>query len=232
MKKTCLLILALCLACTPALALADSTMRVQGTATITVAPNMAILYVGYSGEQDDSSAAQQETAAVIHAIIAALEDAGIGEDDIATSYLNTYPVYNYTESGQTLRGYRVEHMLAITVRELDSVGDTLDIALDAGANQANSISYQSTREKDVYLQALALAVENASAKADALAIASGVWMGSLAQVNEMTSYGGVTRTSDVVAYAMDESSAGSLGGSIKTGDLEISASVELVYNIR
>lgn len=231
MKKALLIFLAACLLAAPTLALAEGNLlRTQGSATLTVAPDRAILSVGYAGEETDPGAAQQEaataTAAVLHAVMAL----GIDEADIATEYLNTYPVYNYTDAGQTLHGYRVEHMLLITVADLGIVGKVLDAALSAGANQANGITYAASNEGDVYLQALALAVESAAAKADALAIASGVWLAGLREINEITN--GAAPSARYAADAKAENAIASLGGTVMTGDLKITASVELVYEIR
>lgn len=229
MKKLITATLVLCMALLPVLALADSTLTARGNATLRVTPDIAILSVGYAGEDSDSSAAQQKTADAITAVVKALTALGIEDADIVTSYLNTYPVYNYTDEAQTLRGYRVEHMLAVTIRNLDIVGDALDASLRAGANQSNSIEYKSSLEKDVYLQALALAIENAAVKADAMAIATGVWLGGLEQINEATDYG-MYRYGNEAQY--DGAEAKSLGGTLMTGDLEVTATVELVYEIR
>lgn len=229
MKKFLIVTLVMALCLTPMLALADSALRVQGNATLTVAPDTAILSVGYSGESQDSKVAQQQTADAIAAVIEAVKAGGVEEADIVTASLNTYPVYNYLDDGQHLRGYRVDHMLSITVRDLDAVGSLLDAALSAGANQTNSIEYKSSREKDVYLQALALAVENAAAKADALAIATGVWLGSLTEINEVAGYS-TLRYAEEAKY--DMAAGNSLGSTLMTGDLQVVATVELVYDIR
>ena len=231
MKKLTVVALVLCLALMPMFALAedDRTMSVLGTATLTVTPDLAILNVGYAGENADSTLAQQAAADAITAVVAAVKELGVAEADIVTAYLNTYPVYNYVDDGQTLRGYRVEHMLAVTVRDLDSVGTVLDAALKAGANQSNSIQYKSSKEKEVYLQALAMAIEDATEKADAMAVAAKVTLETLVEVNESASY-------SVYPYAKEaqyDSAAGaSVGSTLMTGDLEVSASVELVYGIR
>ena len=92
MKKFLMVMLVLCLAITPVFALADSTLRVQGNASVTITPDIAVLRVGYAGENSDSSVAQQETADAITAIVDALKAQGLTEDDIATANLNTYPV--------------------------------------------------------------------------------------------------------------------------------------------
>lgn len=235
MKKSMIAILVLLVISLPAFALGDgNTLRVSGTATLKVTPDSAILSVGYSGEHTDATAAHEEANEVTDAILQAVKALGIDESNISTGYVNTYPVYNYSDEGSQIRGYRVEHMLSIVVDDLDIVGDVLDAALAAGANQANNITFYSSKEHDVYLQALSLAVENAASKADILAIASGVWVGALEQVNELSSnYSNYSRYSMDVQY--ENAVAGvskSLGSSVIAGDLEVTASVELVYTIR
>ncbi len=229
MKKVIVALLAACLAIVPAFAMAAGALKVQGSATVTVAPDKAIVSVGYSGEQTDSAVAQKQAADVVAAVVAAVTALGIEEDKITTSYLNMYPTYNYLENASQLRGYMVEHVLAITVSDITQVGTVLDTALKAGANQTNGITYASSREKEIYLQALALAVENAVSKADALAIASGVWLGGLSEINEVSS----ASFSPYARYGAAEMAAdASLGDSLRTGDLKIEAMVELIYETR
>ncbi len=229
-KKIWVILLILCIALTPAMGLAASTLRVQGSATVNVAPDRAVVSVGYTGESPDPSFAQQQTAEAVEKIVTAVTKLGVMTEDIATTYINMYPVYNYTEGTSQVRGYSVEHMVAITVKDIEQVGAVLDAALAAGANQTGGISYVSSREHDVYLQALGLAVENAVSKADALAIASGVWLGGLDQINELsTSVSPYVREASV---AYDKASGTTLGGSLMTGDIKVEASVELVYEIR
>ncbi|MDL2317520.1 SIMPL domain-containing protein [Eubacteriales bacterium OttesenSCG-928-A19] len=229
MKRHLVILLILCVACAPALAMADSTLRVQGSATVSVEPDMAVLSVGYATEQPDSSVAQQEATGAINAIIDALKAANIPDEDIVTSYLNAYPTFNYGDMGeQTLRGYRVEHMLSVKVKDISTVGAVLDAALAAGANDAGNVTYKSSNETDAYHTALAMAIDNATAKADAMAIAAGVWLGGLEQINEQGS-ASAYRYGAEADYAM---AAGSIGSTLRAGNVEVSASVELVYEIR
>lgn len=233
MKKIWMVLLSICLLAMPALSLADSTMRVSGTATLTTEPDRATIEVGYYAENEDSSAAQAETTKAIEAIQAAILAKGIDEDAMKTSYLSVNPSYDYSDGTTKLVGYRVEHMLSVEIEDIAILGDVLDAALDAGANQAGSISYSASRADAIYLEALAAAVENAVAKADALAISSGVWLGQMEQINEQSSYSNYKRNASLaMAVPAAEMDVGSFGGTLMTGDLEISATVELVYKIR
>lgn len=229
MKKALLFAVAIGLLCLPVMACAEGTLHVQGSATLTVAPDQAVLSIGFFCEDPVSSIAQKLTADTSAAILAAVQAAGIPQEDIATTNLNTSPVYDYVDGTSKLRGYQVTHTYAITIRDITKVGDVLDAALKAGANQTNGISYSFSKEQDVYLQALGQAVQNASAKADALAIASGVWLGNLQQITELTS------NARPYAYAVMDNAymkEASVGGTVVTGDLSIEATVDLVYQIR
>jgi len=229
MKKIALAILILCLAASPVFALAD-TLRAEGTAMLAVVPDRAVLSVGFAAENSELSVSQRQVAAVVAALIEAAKEQGVEENNIATASLNIYPMYNYTESGSQLRGHRVEHMLDITVTDLDTVGDVLDAMLAAGANQASGITFASSQAQDVYLQALGLAVENAAAKAAALAIAAGVWLGGMEEINEITSGAFMYGQYAEAKYAAGAN--GSLGSTVMAGELNVTATVELVFEIR
>ncbi|MCL1964032.1 MAG: SIMPL domain-containing protein [Firmicutes bacterium] len=230
MKKPIAIALFLCLLASPAFAMAANTLRTEGTATLSVVPDQAILAVGCAVENAEASAAQRQVGEAIASVTEVARQMGIEEADISTASFNIYPVYNYSESESMVRGYRVEHMLTIAVKDLDTLGDVMNAVLKAGANQAYGITFACSREKDVYLQAMALAVANAAAKADALAIASGVWLGALEQINEMPNTNNYP--TQARAQKAEMADAGSIGGSIMKGEMMITATVELVYAIR
>lgn len=236
MKKKVLIIvtLVICLLAVSICALADdSTLRVQASATLKAEADSAILNVGYAMESIDAKGAQQETAAIIDAIINAMKALGIEEDAIVTSSLSVYTMYDRLDDGTDVQAFRVEHLLDIKINDLSTLSNIIDTALEAGANSGLNITYYSSLSEDIYQQALAEAVSKAISKAESLAIAAGVWLGNLQQINETStasvpygSYGGGMQ----IHY--DKARDASLGGSVLIGDLDIDASIELVYGVR
>lgn len=233
MKKLVILLALVCVLL-PAFALAeDNTLRVEGVAVLTVQPDQAILDIGYSGESADSSTVQKNAAEVISAVIKAVTALGIEEDCIQTTSLRTYPVYADRLLATKITGYRVEHMLAITVNDLSQVSDVLDAALLAGANKANNISYASSQEDEIYQQALTQAVKKAMAKAEAMAVAAGVWIGQPIQIYESSYYRPQYSKQSLESVAEDRMEpAASFGAGVMPSNLEITASVGIVYAIR
>ena len=233
MKKCILVALAVFLALSPILAHA-ATMRVTGSAVLSVAPDRATLDIGFSKDDADAAEALRKVAEAIESIRVAILAEGVAEENMKTSYLSTYPMQSWDTTPPSTY-YRVEHMLQVRVDDIARIGDVLDAALSAGANQGGHIRYDASNGDEVYEEALALAVENATSKANALAIASGVWLGQLEQINEYSSFspyfgraGGVAMTS---LNDMGEAEV-SMGDTLMAGDIEINASVELVYAIR
>lgn len=232
-KKAFISLLALSLLLVPAFAMAaDSTMRVIGNAVVTAAPDLASMDIGFQAQEADAAAAQKKVAETIDKIKTAVTLQGVSDDDIKTAYLSIYPSYDYSEGDSKINGYRVEHMLTISIKEIDKIGAIMDAALGVGANQNGSISYSASNESELYQKALAAAVEDASAKADTLAIAAGVWLGQLLQVNEQPSQMPYFARSAGISMDAAAMSSVSLGDTLTAGEIEISASVELLYSIR
>lgn len=235
MKKLAIVIALLCVVLPVFVLAEDNTLRVEGTAVIAVQPDRAVLDIGYKGENADSTTAQKQAADAINGVISAVKALGIEDEDIQTTSIRTYPVYADKLFSPKIASYCVEHMLAITVNDLSQVGDVLDAALNAGANQANNISYAASNEDELYQQALTQAVKKAMAKAEAMAVAAGVWIGQPVQIYESSYYRPqYSRQSlDTGAINMDAKEASAaFGGTVMASDLEIMATVSIVYTIR
>ena len=233
MKRTiaCFMIFVLCL-CVSLPGIAETTLSTIGSATVMVEPDMAVLNVGYSCQKADPVAAQDETAHMIEKIRQAALQSGVAEEDIATASLEVYPQYDYSMEQAAIIGYAVTHMLEVTVRKIDNLGETLDALLAAGVNQSYGISFASSMSEEVYLQALEMAVENASKKADRMAIASGLWLGGISSVEELETHYGMSTGSGSRMSLKAENADASIGETVKAGEIAISAHVKVVYEIR
>lgn len=229
MKKLALILLSLTLILTltaGALAENDGEIVVSGNATVRVAADMATLQVGVETVTTDVTRGQSDNAAAISAILTALKDAGVADEDLTTSNFNVYSGYDY--SGENpVRNYTVTNMLTVTVRDLDKVGSLIDAAVAAGANQIYGLSFLSSKENEAFQKALTRAVEDAKAKAETLAQAAGVTLGALEEISSAsTGYDyGVNNV-----YDAKEMNAG--GSTIVAGDVQVYATVTLTYDLK
>ncbi len=85
--------------------------------------------------EPSAGAARERAARLTEAVIDELGRHGMEEDDIRTSRFSIDPDYQYTKDGRrVLNGYRVIHALAVTHRDLDTLGAVIDEASRAGGD--------------------------------------------------------------------------------------------------
>ncbi|MGZ3459157.1 MAG: SIMPL domain-containing protein, partial [Archangium sp.] len=122
-------------------------------------------------------------------VVAALVQAGLARRDIQTRNYTVYPDYPpQTQPGEApkLKGYRVSNLVEVHVRELTRVGELLDTALNAGANQVQSVRFGLSKPEAVQGEALRNAVERARQSAQVLAAALGVKLGPVLDASTVT----------------------------------------------
>lgn len=116
----------------------------------------------------------------------------------------------------------MQNRINITTKNLDSVGEIVDRAVKAGANQVQGIRFDVQDKQALQLEALKLAVQQGMGKAEAMAEAAGVTLGELVSMSESySSYAPMVRA---VAYA-----DAAVGTSISPGEVEVSASVQMEF---
>ncbi|MBR0406681.1 MAG: SIMPL domain-containing protein [Clostridia bacterium] len=235
MKKLMAVCLAVLLLSLSAPALAENEprlIRVSGSAAVSLAADTATLQIGVNTKKPTVMEAQKENAALMNAVLDALHELGIEDQDIVTSQFNVSSQYDYSVSsfGQETRTlyYDVQNNVSVTVHDLTLIGQVLDAAMEAGANTSYGITFSSTKENEAYQKALTRAVEDAMQKASVLAAAAKVQLGELMSINatqnQYTLGGyGVSNTYAYEAKAMDR------GTVITSGDITVSADVVLEY---
>lgn len=152
----------------------SNTLIVSGEETILATPDQAIIKLGVITENKDPAVAQQENANAISKVINSITGLGISENQIRTVEYRIEPQYDYQEAMQIFRGYKVTHLIQITISNIKQVGEILDTAVSNGANTVSSLQFTLSNQEAYYNQALSLAVENAREKATSLAKVLGV----------------------------------------------------------
>lgn len=208
-------------------------VSVSGTITKTASPELAIVTFGVETLDKSASKSQFDNAALANKVMDALKAAGIDIKDIETA---SYSVQEDFQWNETLRksesiGYRTTNNIQVKVRDLAKVGSVIDVAVEAGANHVNGVSFALTKETEASLQTQALqeAAANAKAKAQGIAAGLGISVGAVYSASESSSY--------VVPYyaknyAMDSASGASAPTPVTPGDIEYSATVNVQFEIQ
>jgi len=80
--------------------------------------------------------------------------------------------------------YRASNVITVTTSRLNDVGALIDAAIGAGANRVEGIRFELKDAEPVRIQALELAVQQARAKAQALAKAEGLSIKGVLSIDE------------------------------------------------
>lgn len=247
MKKLVVLLMVLALCLSLGFGVAEDApdrgnlMTVQGNAVVTVEADTVSIQLGVRTKNVSLSVAQRENRKLMDSVLSALKSCGVQDDEMMTQNLNIYSSYDYDYSSaydaygnQVERQvYYVENYITLTLEDIERVGDILDAAVDAGANNMYGITFTSSKSNDAYLRALQRAVEDARAKAEVLAEAAGVSLDQLVEIQASPNYS-VYR---VDSYAMKNSIAmesdGAIAGtSVLGGNVSVDATVTLIYSYK
>lgn len=214
-----------------------NTVSVSGTSTLTIEPNKAEVYVRIVTLEKTAQESKNKNSQISSNVVKALKKERIKDKDIETAQFTISPKYDYEEfnegfsrkSKQVLLGYEVTNVLKVTTQDLEKVGKLIDVAVDAGTNNIERISFGLTKDKerDVKQQAMILASNDAKDKAVALATNLGV---SLLKPISISESSFAYQPLNVYSGALFEKAAAA-ETTINPQKLDVSASVNLVYEI-
>lgn len=206
----------------------ERTISVSGTGKVYSTPDIAYITIGVHTEGPAASKAVAENNDLAQEVIDTLKDLGIEPKDIQTTNFSIYPRQEYDNEGRPTGEitYIVDNSVFVTVRDLEQVGEVLDQAVAAGANQISGIQFDVADRTEAQSDARTAAVKDAQAKAQELADAAGVTLGPIQTISEYTSSGPVPMF-DMRAAAVAESSV-----PIESGQMALTIEVNIVYQIQ
>ncbi len=189
--------------------------------------NIGVETTGASAQEAVNANRQQMTT-----LLDRIKAIGISDKDIRTSNFSIYtertelgtPKSEASASGEGII-YRVSNMVTLTVRDTATLGDVLDQAVSAGANNVYGVSFEVSDTSKLEADAREKAIADAKARAESLAKLSGVSLGEVLQVSEV-----VNGTGPLYAK-MDAAGLGG-GTPIEPGELQVSMSVQVTYAIK
>lgn len=161
------------------------TVQVSGTALVNVTPDRVLVQLGVQSNGRTPQAVEAANSATINRVIRAMKKLGVEKKDIVTDRYVIDPIYSDYDS-LNIKGYRINNLVAITLREIDLVNEVIIDALSAGANHVVNVEFYLSDLRKYRDQARELAVIAAKEKAADLAEAAGSKTGCVISINENT----------------------------------------------
>lgn len=170
-------------------ALADNDRRitVSGTGEVVLKSDAAVVRLAVVTRDVSAVKALRENAKVATNVFNELVKAGFDKESITTSNYNIYREENYNRKslvGSEPQKFRVRNSMQIAIADVGRVGEAIDIAGTAGANEFSNVSFSVVDDKDAMNEARESAIRNARAIAERMAAAAGAKLGKIVSINE------------------------------------------------
>ncbi len=210
-------------------ALADTptrTITVTGEAQVATDPDMATITLGVTTQGMTAKAALDANNTALTSVLVKLKDDGIEPKDIQTTGLSVNPQFDYqSNSGgsQKITGYVASNMVVVSVRNLETLGGTLDAVVTEGANTLNGISFGLQDPGPKEDEARRAAVTEAARRAKLYADAAGVGLGPVLSISE--------QGTSMPPPFMKASAAREMSVPVEVGQVNVGAAVTVTYQI-
>lgn len=194
------------------------TVTTTGHGVVTVVPDEASVSAGVHTQAATAAAALAENAKLMSSVIEALKAAG--GSDLQTQQVSLYPQTN--DQSQVI-AYVADNSVSSKTK-IARAGALIDAAVGAGANTVSGPSLDVSDRDARYRDALGKAVEDARAKAAALARAGGFGVGQVSSVTEQAASAPVPVYEAAAAAKSDATP-------IEPGTQDVTADVTVTFRI-
>jgi uncharacterized protein YggE len=150
-------------------------ITVMGMGTAQAVPDVADWSFGVQSDAATASEALEQAAKATRKIVEALRNEGVAKEDLRTEQVSLYP--RTSDDGLSVIGYSASSSVTATVRDLGKAGPVVDAAVKAGANQVSGPNLRVSDNHAQYRAAIDAAMDDARARAQALAAKAGVTLG-------------------------------------------------------
>jgi uncharacterized protein YggE len=205
------------------------TISVTGTGVVKARPDRAVLSLSVVTQADTAEEAISENADKMDRVVKAVRNMGILENQTETSAYSLSPIWEYPKEGSPkIVGYTCSNTIRVTVKNLNKVGEVIDAAVAAGANQVSSIQFTISDEamRQLGLNALSLAVKDAASKASTIATAAGVTLAGPVSIS-ISGYSPYVRS-----YAFESVSGIAPTPILSPEEVSVTVSVSAVYEFK
>lgn len=221
-----------------------NTISVSGSGEVFAVPDIATFSLTVQEEAKEVADAQEVATKKMNDIIAYLKQQGIEDKDIKTTEYSVQPKYEWKQvtcrvgevcppGNSELTGFIVSQTLTVKVRDTKKAGELLSGAGGRGVSQVSGLSFTIDDEDALKAQARKLAIDEAQAKAEALANDLGVNIVRIVGFNENEGgYMPYMERSMVMDMAGGMGAAKAAAPEMPTGENKVSSNVSITYEIR
>ena len=207
------------------------TITVTGVGHVAVVPDQLGFQLSVSVLRDDLDQAMNDGNTAMQAVVDSLKAAGVADKDVQTTDVSLYPEYGHLKGQpRTLRGYRVNQTVSVTVEDLSKASDIVSTALAAGGAgvSLDGLQLQVGDADSKLAPARTDALDQAQAKAKEYADHAGGELGDIVRISEVSDQ----PVDQHLAYSSADSAAAGVPMPLEPGQQDLTANVVVVYELK
>lgn len=205
------------------------TITVNGTGTVYASPDTATIELAVVTQSWVAKNAVTTNATIMTNVINALKANEVKNEDIFTSDFNISQRNDWQDGKPVPGKYTVSNNLSVIIRKTDSVGQIIDAATGAGANQLTALSFSVSDKSDLIRQARTLAVKQAQDAGSFFAGTNGCRLGQVLTISENDNSG--VYTNNRLSETKTMSSA-NLSTPVSAGKIPVTSNITITYALQ
>jgi hypothetical protein len=209
-----------------------STVVALGEGVVRVPADRAIITLSSETRAATAAETQNRGNAQMKAVQDAVDGLKLAGGQVSTTGLMLSPDWAFANNQRTQRGYVGRHTITIKFDDVGRAGEVVAAAVGAGANDVSGIRFDRRDRRTLEQEALKQAVQDARARADALAAGAGRVVDRILRIaEEGTANAGPGAVPAFRGNVMAETPVVN-GAPIAQGDVEIRARVVLTATVK
>jgi uncharacterized protein len=209
-----------------------ATIVTLGEGVVRVPADRVTITLASETRGETAADAQNKGNALMKAIQSTLADLRLAGGQVTTTGLMLSPDYVFANNQRTQRGYVGRHTITIRFDDVSRAGEVVAAAVGAGANNVSGVRFDRRDRRTLEQEALKQAVQDARARADALAAGAGRVVDRIVRIAEEQAAALTAGPSPTFRAGVVGESVVVGGAPIAEGDVEVRARVVLTVSVK
>jgi uncharacterized protein len=207
------------------------TIVTTGEAVVRRTPDQAFVTVVVETRSRAPKDAQRLNAEAMTAVQQRLADAGIAKDAIRTTGYSIQQEFDFSNGRRTPREFLARNGIEVRLDAVERTGDILDVAVQGGATTIGGLRFDIRDRAGAEREALRRAVEDARARAEAMAAGAGRTIDRVLKIEDARQHVGPPQPMMMMRAAAG-GAADAASTPVESGLVEIRAQVALTVVIK
>ena len=200
-----------------------------GDATVRVKPDIALVTIGAVAQASSAADAQAQVADRVAKILERAKALGVADKDTKNVGYSIQPQYaSGPNQAPRITGYEARQNILLTLRSVDTIGKAVDTLVQNDGALTASVAFSLDDTKPAQAEARRLAIQDALAKASAMAQTANVKIGKVLSVNDVQGLPIPLPTQNFQLAAPARSGA---EAQLPAGQLDITIRVQVQFSI-